>query len=106
MFCDVNGNLPNHDPYLSNPENLIHLIKFLLKNDFEIGLAFDSDGDRLNVITKSGRIIFSDQFIIIFSKEILKSYPGSSIVYNVKCSSKLDLQIQLHLLNFDLKQVI
>ena len=61
LFCDVDGNFPNHHPDPSKPENLEDLIKRLKSGDAEVGLAFDGDGDRLGVVTKNGRIIFPDR---------------------------------------------
>ena len=58
LFCDVDGNFPNHHPDPSKPENLEDLIAKLGASDAELGLAFDGDGDRLGVVTKSGKIIY------------------------------------------------
>ncbi len=65
MFCDVDGNFPNHHPDPSQPENLQDLIHALADNDSEIGLAFDGDGDRLGVVTKQGDIIFPDRQLML-----------------------------------------
>ena len=60
LFCDVDGNFPNHHPDPAKPENLQDVIDALQKTDAEIGLAFDGDGDRLGVVTKDGTIIWPD----------------------------------------------
>src|SRR5207237_7422971 len=60
LFCDVDGNFPNHHPDPSKPENLEDLVEKLKSSEAELGLAFDGDGDRLGVVTKSGKIIFPD----------------------------------------------
>ena len=67
MFCEVDGNFPNHHPDPSVPENLQDLIARLKTSDAEIGLAFDGDGDRLGVVTKDGRIIFPDRQLMLFA---------------------------------------
>ncbi|HJW56984.1 MAG TPA: phosphomannomutase/phosphoglucomutase, partial [Burkholderiaceae bacterium] len=61
LFCDVDGNFPNHHPDPAHPENLQDLIRCLKETDVEIGLAFDGDGDRLGVVTKDGQIIYPDR---------------------------------------------
>ena len=61
LFCEVDGQFPNHHPDPSKPENLQDLIRALKETDAEIGIAFDGDGDRLGVVTKDGEIIFPDR---------------------------------------------
>ena len=90
LFCDLNGKFPNHHPDPSKPENVEDLIKSVLKNNSEIGLAFDGDADRLGVIAPSGEMIFPDMQMILFSQHILKKNPNSNIVFDVKCSKLLE----------------
>ena len=89
LFCDVDGNFPNHHPDPSNPANLITLQKKLLTGDSEIGLAFDGDGDRLGVVTKKGEIIYPDRQLLLFAEDVLKKNPGSSIIFDVKSTRHL-----------------
>ena len=46
LYCDIDGNFPNHHPNPSEPENLEDLIDCVKKNQLDLGLAFDGDGDR------------------------------------------------------------
>ena len=94
LFCDVDGDFPNHHPDPAEPHNLIDLIKAVQETDCEIGLAFDGDGDRLGVVTKSGEIIWPDRQMILFSRDILERLPGSQILFDVKCSRQLPLAIE------------
>src|SRR5512143_2302804 len=89
MFCEVDGNFPNHHPDPSDPHNLEDLIAALRDNDSELGLAFDGDGDRLGVVTKDGRIIYPDRQLMLFAQDVLERNPGAQIVYDVKCTRKL-----------------
>ncbi|HVL59103.1 MAG TPA: phosphomannomutase/phosphoglucomutase [Burkholderiaceae bacterium] len=89
LFCDVDGNFPNHHPDPAHPENLQDLIRSLRETDAEIGLAFDGDGDRLGVVTKDGRIIFPDRQLMLFARDVLESRPGAQVIYDVKCTRKL-----------------
>jgi phosphomannomutase/phosphoglucomutase len=86
LFCDVDGNFPNHHPDPSQPENLRDVIRTLRETDAEIGLAFDGDGDRLGVVTKRGEIIYPDRQLMLFAADILLRNPGAPIIYDVKCS--------------------
>ena len=86
LFCEVDGNFPNHHPDPAHVENLQDLIACLKTGDAEIGLAFDGDGDRLGVVTKEGNIIWPDRQLMLFARDVLKQKPGAQIIYDVKCS--------------------
>jgi phosphomannomutase/phosphoglucomutase len=86
LFCDVNGNFPNHHPDPSKPENLVDLQRAVRETGAELGLAFDGDGDRLGVVTRDGEIIFPDRQLMLFAADVLSRNPGAEIIYDVKCS--------------------
>ncbi|OIR19924.1 phosphomannomutase/phosphoglucomutase [mine drainage metagenome] len=89
MFCEVDGNFPNHHPDPSDPHNLEDLIAALRDNDSELGLAFDGDGDRLGVVTKDGRIIFPDRQLMLFAADVLSRNPGAEVIFDVKSTRNL-----------------
>jgi phosphomannomutase/phosphoglucomutase len=86
LFCQVDGNFPNHHPDPADPHNLEDLIHHVKTSDCELGLAFDGDADRLGVVTKSGQIIWPDRQLILYARDILERLPGSTIIFDVKCS--------------------
>jgi phosphomannomutase/phosphoglucomutase len=90
LFCEVDGNFPNHHPDPAHPENLQDLIRALRQGDAEIGLAFDGDGDRLGVVTKDGQIIYPDRQLMLFAEDVLTRHAGGDILYDVKCTRHLD----------------
>ncbi|HAF43869.1 MAG TPA: phosphomannomutase/phosphoglucomutase [Gallionellaceae bacterium] len=96
MFCDVDGNFPNHHPDPSDPHNLEDLIEELKSNDSELGLAFDGDGDRLGVVTKDGKIIFPDRQLMLFAADVLSRNPGAEIIFDVKSTRNLFDWIREH----------
>jgi len=89
LFCEVDGNFPNHHPDPAQPENLVDLIKTLKSTDAELGLAFDGDGDRLGVVTKDGENIFADRQLMLLAKDVLARNPGAEIIYDVKSTRLL-----------------
>lgn len=89
LFCEVDGNFPNHHPDPSKPENLNDLIHALNTTETEIGLAFDGDGDRLGVVTKDGNIIYPDRQMMLYAADILSKNPQGKIIYDVKSSRLL-----------------
>ncbi|HRC38641.1 MAG TPA: phosphomannomutase/phosphoglucomutase [Rubrivivax sp.] len=96
LFCDVDGNFPNHHPDPSKPENLADVIRALAETDAEIGIAFDGDGDRLGVVTKDGEIIYPDRQLMLFAADVLARVPGGQIIYDVKCTRRLAPWIRQH----------
>ncbi|MEO7495769.1 MAG: phosphomannomutase/phosphoglucomutase [Massilia sp.] len=96
LFCEVDGNFPNHHPDPAHPENLQDLIACLRETDAEIGIAFDGDGDRLGVVTKDGQIIYPDRQMMLFAADVLTRHPGAQILYDVKCTRHLAPYIAKH----------
>ncbi|MBC7709589.1 MAG: phosphomannomutase/phosphoglucomutase [Rhizobacter sp.] len=96
LFCEIDGTFPNHHPDPSKLENLQDLIKVVKETDVELGLAFDGDGDRLGVVTKSGEVIFPDRQMMLFAGDVLSRNPGATIIYDVKSSRLLDKYIVDH----------
>ena len=77
LFCEVDGNFPNHHPDPSQPANLQDVIAALAHGDAELGLAFDGDGDRLGVVTKDGQIIYPDRQLLLFAADVLARKRGA-----------------------------
>jgi phosphomannomutase/phosphoglucomutase len=96
LFCEVDGNFPNHHPDPSKTENMEDLIGAVRENQADLGLAFDGDGDRLGVVAADGNIIWPDRVLMLYAKDILDRNPGGLIIYDVKCTRFLDAVIREH----------
>ncbi len=92
LYCDVDGNFPNHHPNPSVPGNLEELIATVRSQGLDVGLAFDGDGDRLGVVDDAGRIVWADRQMMVFAQDVLKTNQGATIIYDVK-SSRLLAQV-------------
>jgi len=86
LFCEVDGTFPNHHPDPTVPKNLSHLIAKVRETGAEVGIGYDGDADRIGVVDEKGGIIWGDKLMVIFSRAILESAPGATIVGEVKCS--------------------
>jgi phosphomannomutase/phosphoglucomutase len=93
LYCDVDGTFPNHHPDPSDPANLHDLIVSVQKTGADLGIAFDGDGDRLGVVSRSGEIIYPDRLLMLFARDVLSRQPGATVIYDVKCTSHLKGQI-------------
>lgn len=89
LFFDMDGNFPNHHPDPTLPENLKALTEAVISGGAELGVAFDGDGDRIGAIDEKGNILWGDQLLLIFGREILTRKPGATFIGEVKCSQVL-----------------
>ena len=89
LFCDIDGNFPNHFPDTSNEANLKQLCDKVKQERADFGIAFDGDADRLAVVDSDGAIIRTDRLMMILARDVLTRNPGADVVYDVKCSHHL-----------------
>lgn len=96
LYCEIDGNFPNHHPDPSEPHNLNDLVAKVAETGAELGIAFDGDGDRLGVVTADGQNIFPDRLLMLFAEDVLERNPGAMIIYDVKCSGRLHGHVLMH----------
>ena len=96
LFCEIDGNFPNHSPDTSNESNLADLARVVQEKEADFGVAFDGDGDRLAIVTPSGRIVRSDVLLMIYAQDVVSRNPGADVVFDVKCSRNLTKLITRH----------
>ena len=96
LHCTLDGRFPNHHPDPTVVENLQDLIARVRAGGAEIGLAFDGDADRLGVVDREGRVVWGDELLILFARDLLRARPGATIVSEVKCSQRLYDDITAH----------
>ena len=89
LFCEVDGNFPNHHPDPGKPENLVDLIAKVKETNADLGLAFDGDGDRVGVVTNTGTMVFPDRLLMLFAQDVLERNPDAEIIFDVKCTRRL-----------------
>ena len=89
LYCEVDGHFPNHHPDPGHIENLQDLIAEVKRTGADIGIAFDGDGDRLGVVTRTGEMIYPDRLLMLFAEDIVTRHPGADIVFDVKCTRRL-----------------
>ncbi|MBW6486547.1 MAG: phosphomannomutase/phosphoglucomutase [Syntrophobacterales bacterium] len=96
LYCDPNGRFPNHFPDPTVPENLQELVRRVLGEKADLGIAYDGDADRIGVVTDQGKVLWGDELLLLFARFILKDNPGAAIIGEVKCSQKLYDDIANH----------
>jgi phosphomannomutase/phosphoglucomutase len=94
LYCEPDGRFPNHHPDPTVEKNVADLRAAVAKTGAEVGLALDGDADRVGVVDRKGRIVWGDQLLILFAREILKEHPGATFVSEVKGSQALYDEIE------------
>lgn len=89
LYCEADGSFPNHHPDPTVPENLADLVRAIEAERADVGIAYDGDGDRIGVVAPGGRILWGDELLVIYAREILSRKPGAVVISEVKCSQRL-----------------
>ena len=96
LYCDMDGRFPNHEADPTVVENMRDLAALVREKELDLGIGFDGDGDRIGVIDHQGNIIWGDQLMMIYAREILSRKPGATFISEVKCSQTLYDDIERH----------
>ena len=96
LFFDMDGRFPHHHPDPTQPENLRHLVNAVQDNQADIGLAFDGDSDRIGAVDEQGTVLYGDQLMMIYAREILTRKPGATVIGEVKSSQNMYDDIRSH----------
>lgn len=94
MFFAMDGNFPNHHPDPTVEHNLDLLKAAVVEQKAELGIAFDGDSDRIGAVDEQGNVVWGDQLMLIFAREILTRKPGSKFIGEVKCSQVMYDEIE------------
>ncbi len=96
LYCDMDGTFPNHEPDPTVEKNMQDLIRLVREQGLDVGIGYDGDGDRIGVIDEKGAMIWGDQLMIIYARDILSRKPGATFIAEVKCSQTLYDDIEQH----------
>ncbi|MCD6217473.1 phosphomannomutase/phosphoglucomutase [bacterium] len=96
LFCEPDGNFPNHSPDPAELKFMKILGDKVVETGSDLGLGFDGDGDRLGMVDEKGGIIWPDRYMILLARSVLKKKPGAKIIFDVKCSDALAEDIIAH----------
>ena len=96
IYCDMDGNFPNHEADPTVARNMTDLIALVRDQKLDLGAGYDGDGDRIGVVDENGNLVYGDQLMIIFAREILSRKPGATFISEVKCSKTMYDDITAH----------
>jgi phosphomannomutase/phosphoglucomutase len=90
LFCNIDGNFPNHHPDPSDPKNLVALQQAVVEQHADLGIAVDGDGDRIGLVDEHGMIIMPDRILMLLAKDVISRQPGCDVIYDIKSSRRLN----------------
>lgn len=96
LFCEMDGRFPNHHPDPTLPEAMETLIRTVRESGADLGIGYDGDADRLGVVDDRGKLLWGDELLIIFARDLLPTHPGAAIISEVKASQLLYDEIEKH----------
>ncbi len=96
IACTPDGSFPIHHPDPTLPENLKMLIETVKREKADIGIAYDGDADRIGAVDEQGNILWGDELLVLFSRDVLARHPKAIIISEVKCSQRLYDDIAKH----------
>ena len=96
LYCEPDGDFPNHHPDPTVAKNMVDLIDKVKEEGAELGIGFDGDADRIGIVDEKGNMLWGDQLLMLFARDILKRNPGATVVGEVKCSQNLFKDIEEH----------
>lgn len=95
LYCEPDGDFPNHHPDPSEPENLHDLVQKVKETGADFGIGWDGDADRIGVVDNEGNLIFGDMLLLLYARALLQETPGATIIGDVKCSEQLFNDLRL-----------
>jgi phosphomannomutase/phosphoglucomutase len=93
LYCEMDGRFPHHHPDPTLPEAMADLVRQVRDKRADLGIGYDGDADRIGVVDDQGRLIWGDQLLIVFARDILPSHPGAAVISEVKASKVLYQEI-------------
>jgi phosphomannomutase/phosphoglucomutase len=95
LYCESDGSFPNHHPDPTIPDNLSDLISLVKRGGIELGIAFDGDADRIGAVDENGAILFGDQLLVLFGRDLVRRLGrGREVIFDVKCSDALPIALE------------
>jgi len=94
LYCEPDGRFPNHHPDPAEPDNMRDLAMRVVSERADLGIAFDGDGDRVGAVTELGRVLWSDNLLLLFAADILVRHPQAIVLHDVKCTRQLDVLVR------------
>lgn len=96
LFSEPDGRFPNHHPDPTVLKNTLQLREAVVKYGAALGIGYDGDADRIGVVDEKGNLLYGDQVLMIFARDLLSRRKGAKVIFDVKCSRNLPQWVEKH----------
>ena len=96
LYCELDGNFPNHEANPEHAKNMADLGRKVRESGADLGIGFDGDGDRLGIVDERGQHYPAEYPIMLIARELLRASPGEKIIHDVKVNQALIDDIRAH----------
>ena len=96
LYCDPDPDFPHHHPDPSVEANMRDLRAAVRAEGADLGIGLDGDADRLGVVDDTGRLLYGDEVLALYARDLLARRPGSLVLADVKCSDRLFEDVRAH----------
>ncbi|MFB3909189.1 MAG: phosphomannomutase/phosphoglucomutase [Candidatus Eisenbacteria bacterium] len=96
LYGEPDGRFPNHQPDPTVPAYMKELCERVVQEKADLGIGYDGDADRIGVVDETGHLLFGDQLLALFARDLLTRHPGAKVIFDVKCSQGLEEDIRAH----------
>jgi phosphomannomutase len=86
LYFELDGTFPNHPANPIELDNIADLRNVVRDQGCDVGIAFDGDADRMFLVDERAEPISGSLTTALVAEQLLKKWPGESIIYNLICS--------------------
>ena len=86
LCFDIDGTFPNHEANPLIEDNRRDITEAVIRQNADVGIAWDGDADRCFFIDGSGEFVAGDFITALLAEAFLLKYPGATIIYDLRAS--------------------
>lgn len=94
LYWEIDGSFPNHEANPLKDETLNDLKAKVVETGAHLGVAYDGDGDRVGFVDENGETVPGDMITALIAKQMLKTHPGATILYDLRSSWSVKEEIE------------
>ncbi|HUO72522.1 MAG TPA: phosphomannomutase/phosphoglucomutase [Solirubrobacteraceae bacterium] len=95
-FWVPDGTFPDHEPNPLLPENRAFIMREVVDQNADLGIAWDGDADRCFFIDDRGEFVDGDFLTALLAQSMLDKQPGATILYDVRASRAVPDTVAQH----------
>ena len=82
LYWELDGNFPNHPADPLQPENIRDLQNLVVKEQADLGVAFDGDADRAFFVDETGQRVDGNYLVSVFAQTLIRDVQNGNSQFN------------------------